>query len=212
MIAPISPSVSSGKLGGESQPSVQNRMAVEDSRRGPVVRVRTAVASRMRELQPDQEAVVGAGEMAMLLDQNLSQMSQAAFGMRGDHELIGIGAPVVTHGHRLPAPDQFRAALSEPPPSANRILARIAVSRAVPSFHRMDGDAVADTYSVAHQRLRQRRIGSARQFADRRVAQFRASPDVPGTAPRRASFQGAKTHWRSSTLLVRTGAVQAALP
>jgi hypothetical protein len=58
--------------------------------------------------------------------------------MRSDHELVRIGAPIVTHRHRLAAQNKLRAAATEPPPSANCVLAWIAVSRAVPSFHRMN--------------------------------------------------------------------------
>ena len=152
------------ELGGESQPTVQDRMAIEDARRRPMVRAGTAVAPRVRELQADQQPVIGAGDAAMLLDQDLAQMGEPALGMRADHELVGIRAPVVTHRDRFTAPDKLRAALPEPPPSADRVLARVAVRRAVPSLHRMDGEAVADIDPVAHERPCQRRIRSTGQF------------------------------------------------
>src|SRR5687768_12640206 len=55
-----------------------------------------------------------------------------------------IGAPVVPHGHGLSAPDQFRAAAPEVPPAADGEIARLAIARAIPSFHRQDTKTIAD--------------------------------------------------------------------
>src|SRR6202035_1044515 len=127
-------------------------MAIKDSRCTRSVGVGSAVASGVSELKPDQQTVVGTGNASMLLDQDFSQTSQAALGMRCDYELAGIGPSLATYRRRLAAPDKLRAALSEPPPSPNRVFAWIAVSRAVPTLHRMNGEAVADPDSMTLQR------------------------------------------------------------
>src|ERR1700730_13329950 len=49
-----------GKVSRQPQPSVQERVVVENTRLGAAVRIGTAVATRIRQLQTDQQAVVGA--------------------------------------------------------------------------------------------------------------------------------------------------------
>ena len=73
------------------------------------------------------------------------------------HQLMRIRAAVVTHGDRLAAPDQLRAADAEIPPAPARQIARLALARAVPAFHRQDAEPVADANAVDLDRLRQRR-------------------------------------------------------
>ena len=51
------------------------------------------------------------------------------------------------------------------------MLARMPVRRAVPSFHRMDGDPVADFDSAVRERPPQRRIGTADQLGIARNGQ-----------------------------------------
>src|SRR5712664_3289832 len=55
------------------------------------------------------------------------------------------------------------------------MLARISIRSAIPSFHRVDGDAVANLDSAARNRPSQRRIGSAEQLA---IARNRQSQRV----------------------------------
>src|SRR5579863_2948895 len=62
------------KFGAEPQPPVEDRMVIEDSRLRTLVRIGTAVAARVGELQADQQAVVGARGLSMLRDENLAQM------------------------------------------------------------------------------------------------------------------------------------------
>ncbi len=84
-----------GKVRGQAQTPIEKRMMVENARLGAAVRIGTAVAAGIRELQTDQQAVIGAGDQAMLFDQCGAQAGQAFLGMRGRHQLIGIGTPFV---------------------------------------------------------------------------------------------------------------------
>ena len=66
-----------GKIRGQTQTPVQERMVIENARFGAAVRVGAAVAAGVRQLQTDQQAVVGAGGQAMLIDQYRAQAGQA---------------------------------------------------------------------------------------------------------------------------------------
>ena len=59
-------------------------------------------------------------------------------------------------GNCFAAPDEFGTALPETPPAAKRVFTWLAVVGAVPAFHRVDGDAVADFKIAAVNRLEQR--------------------------------------------------------
>src|SRR5262249_37684852 len=74
-----------------------------------------------------------------------------------EDELIGIRAAVVPDGHRLAAPYELRAADAEMFPSPLREIARLAVGRPVPSFHRQHAEAIPDAPVVQFERLRERR-------------------------------------------------------
>jgi hypothetical protein len=152
----------------------------------------------------------------MLLDQDLSQMGQAALGMWADHELVGIGAPLVTHRHGFSAPDKFRAAAAEAPPSVDRVLARVAVRRAVPAFHRMNGEAVADRDPVTHERLCQGRIRSTDQFLiarDREAERIQMLLEVRHVAQASQTYQLTRVHPISSIdFLAPTAPSKRALP
>ena len=84
-----------GKVGRQTQPPIEERMMIENARLGAAVRIGAAVAAGIRQLQTDQQAVVGAGGQAMLFDQCGAQAGQAFLGMRSRHQLIGIGASFV---------------------------------------------------------------------------------------------------------------------
>src|SRR5215831_9520336 len=79
---------------------------------------------------------------SMLFEERFSQLGKTTFGMRRDDQLVRIGPPFVAHRNRFAAPDEFRAATSDAPPSAERPFAWVAVRRAVPTFHRMGRYAV----------------------------------------------------------------------
>src|SRR6476620_5129078 len=108
----------------------------------------------------------------MCFGERAQQLRDAASGWIGiavdDANLIGIGAAILAHRERFPAPDQLRPALPEMLPASNRVLARLATRRPIPSFHRMDAPAVADAKSVDIDRLRER--ASIRRAEDLLIA------------------------------------------
>src|SRR6185369_4397348 len=71
---------------------------------------------------------------------------------------------IVTNGHRFTAPNQFRTAASEVFPTADSQLGRFAVSRAVPSFHWLNGKAISKKYSTHSHRLGERRCAAGEQL------------------------------------------------
>jgi len=96
----------------------------------------------MGELQTDQQ--IGTGPIHLMLGyERLPQAGQLAQVGLVDEQLVGIGPAVVAHRHRLPAPDQLRAARAEPAPAPQRQLARAAIRGPVPAFHRQDRETVA---------------------------------------------------------------------
>jgi len=72
--------------------------------------------------------------------------------MRSDYQLIRIGAPFVGNRNGLASPNEFRSASAELSPSLFGVLARIPIRRGIPSFHRVDGNAVADRHTSAVER------------------------------------------------------------
>src|SRR5207237_4300570 len=74
---------------------------------------------------------------------------------------------------------QLRAADAEVAPSPPRQLARLALARAVPSFHRQNAEPVADAHAANVERLRKRRRRRGRQLlveseSNARALQMRA--------------------------------------
>src|SRR5436190_737366 len=87
----------------------------------------------------------------------LTQSGDRAHRARRHHQLIRIRTTVMAYGDRLAAPHELRAARSEMTPPPAREVARLAVSCAVPPFHRQNAETVANAHTVHVQRLRQRR-------------------------------------------------------
>ena len=119
-------------------------MPVEDARFHPHLVVGLAEAARVRQLQADDEPVVVAHRLAVRADQRVAQPRDGGLAAGGHHQLVGIGAAVVTHGHGLAAPDQLGAREAEVAPAPDRVVGRPAVFVAIPAFHRLDREAVAD--------------------------------------------------------------------
>src|SRR5580704_15480747 len=121
-------------------------MAVEDARLGLSTGVGAAVAAGMGELEADDEAVGAAHGAFVFFDERGAHAGEAVARVRSDDDLIGIGAACVIDGGGFAAPDEFCAALAEALPAADGVVAGIAVGRAVPAFHGIDGDAIANFY------------------------------------------------------------------
>src|SRR5207244_2156240 len=89
----------------------------------------------------------------VIVDQR-AQLADRRFGARIEHQLVRIGAAVGADRDRLAAPDELRAREAEVAPAPPRVVAREAVVRAVPAFHRLDREAVADREAIDLERLR----------------------------------------------------------
>src|SRR6185437_8012227 len=75
-----------------------------------------------------------------------------------NHQLVWIGATRVADCNRFSTPNQLRATLSKAVPAAERAVGWLAIGGAVPSFHWLNRDAIANRDSGTSQRLDQRRI------------------------------------------------------
>src|ERR1700680_1937274 len=138
---------------------------VENARLGAAMGIGAAVSSGIRELKTDQQSVIRASCKTMLFNQCGPQSCQALLGMRRGQKLIGIGAACVGDRHRLSTPDQFRTAAAEALPAPDRVLARVAVRQAVPPFHGLNCDPVANFDSTADQWHPQWRLRSTQKLA-----------------------------------------------
>ena len=105
---------------------------------------------------------------------------------RRHQQLMRIGAAVVADRDRFPAPHQLRAADAEIAPAPARQIARLAVARAVPPFHRQDAEAVADAHAVAPRSAARAATRRARPARRRTRAGCRCARGARET-PRRSS-------------------------
>src|SRR5687767_849308 len=72
------------------------------------------------------------------------------------HQLIRIRPAIVSDGHRFAPPHELRAADAEISPPAPSEIARMAVRRAIPPFHRQNAEAITDSYTIHKQRMCER--------------------------------------------------------
>src|SRR5580704_18579411 len=135
-------------------------MAIEDARLGFSTDIGAAVAAGVGELKADDEAVGAAHGAFVFFDERGAHAGEAVARVRSDDDLIGIGAACVIDGGGFAAPDEFCAALAEALPAPDGVVAGVAVGRAVPAFHGIDGDAIADFDAAAIDRTEQRRFGA----------------------------------------------------
>src|ERR671922_387326 len=139
-------------------------MVIKNARLGPIVRMRPAESPRVRQLQSDEQPILGTCHLSVLLDESLLQSTQAIACVRRNHKLIRVGPRFVRNGNRFPSPNEFRPALPKTLPAARGKLARLSVRGAVPALHWLNGDAVADLDSIACKR-RQKWRGSSLENA-----------------------------------------------
>src|SRR5947207_11217731 len=126
-------------------------MPIQNSRLGLVSPMRPAIAARMRQLQSDQQVVLGAHGLAMLLGKHRAKFCEIGMSTGCNHQLIRIGATRQRHCYSFASPDQFRATLSKSSPPPKGVLAWMPVRRSVPALHGIDRDAVADLNAAAFQ-------------------------------------------------------------
>jgi hypothetical protein len=63
-------------------------------------------------------------------------------------QLVGVGAPLRAHSHRLAAPDQLAPAPSKMLPAAEGVFGWATIEGAIPAFHGLDAKAVADDKAI----------------------------------------------------------------
>src|SRR5215469_853115 len=136
----------------QPQPSIQDRVVIQDARLCPVVRVRPAESPRMRQLQSDQKSIFGTGHLYVFFDEHPLQLFQAIASVWRNYKLIRIRPPFMRNSNRFSSPDEFRSALTEAPPTANRKLAGLSIRGPIPTLHRLNRDPVANANSCALER------------------------------------------------------------
>src|SRR6476620_381650 len=97
----------------------------------------------MRELQPDEQAVVAPMSGDVRTDEFGAQTRDVVDGRVVEDELAWVGTPVVPHGDCFATPDELGAALAEPPPAAANELRGSSVALGVPPLHREDREPVS---------------------------------------------------------------------
>lgn len=80
--------------------------------------------------------------------------------MRGNLQLVRIGAAFRSDRDHLSTPSQFCAASVKSTPAPDSVLSWIAVSSAIPTLHGLHGDSVSDSESSAVNCRSQRRIAT----------------------------------------------------
>ena len=146
-----------GIVGVELEARVENRVAIEDARLGLVRSVGAAVAAGVGELEADDEVVGAAHGAFVLFDEGGAHAGEAVACVRGDDDLIWVRAACVIDGGGFATPDEFGAALAEALPAADGVVGGIAVGSAVPAFHGINGDAIADFYIATLDGFEERR-------------------------------------------------------
>ena len=140
----------------------------------------------MRQLEADDQIVGGAVAFPMRVQQCLAQLRQIAFVFLANNQLIRIGPSLGADGHGFAAANQLGPALAESRPTPENILRRAAGARAIPAFHRLHGEAVADLFAVDGDRINrtaQRRAGACFNFILARQRQAEGgemSAKIPG--------------------------------
>ena len=135
-------------VGGHVELLVEDRVAVGHAGFPALLVMRAAEAAGMRQLEADHEVVdrTPAGEVLGLEDTH--ELGDAGAVLLVDDELVHVRPPVGAHGHGLGAADQLSAARAEALPASLHLFGDPAGRGAVPAFHRVDGDTVADGLAV----------------------------------------------------------------
>lgn len=128
----------------EFEAAIKNRVVIEDSRLAALMRIGTAEATRMSQLQPKKQPLVGSRDAPMLLDEHAAQTPDGCRCLLVQQQLIGIGSPVVRHCDCFPSPYQLAAAATKPLPAAEGVFGRAPLGRPIPALHGLNGDSVAD--------------------------------------------------------------------
>src|SRR5262249_5915514 len=123
--------------------------------------VRLTEATRVSELKPKHEIFGGPGSFAVGSQKNLLQLRQATDVGGRDDELARIGPSIGAHGHGFTPADELGSAFAETLPAAAHIIRYAPLRCAIPSFHGLNSDTVAQAFAIdphVSNRLGQRRF------------------------------------------------------
>ena len=81
-------------------------------------------------------------------EERLAELRNAGLVFAIDDELVWIGATVWTDRHGFAAVNDFRTAFAEARPTTEHFVADAAGGGAIPTFHGLNGVAVADALAV----------------------------------------------------------------
>src|SRR5258708_6970422 len=93
------------KIARQTKPPVQNRMAVQNARLRPMLRIRFAVTPRMRKLQTNQQPRIRTRSELVFLSEGSTQLRQPRARMLRNHQLIRIRPPAARDGDGFAAPN-----------------------------------------------------------------------------------------------------------
>ena len=133
---------------------------VQGARLGLVPAVRVRDAAGVCELHADEQVVRCQEALRVTANEEGPQLTDLLQVVLDHHELDRAPSAVRPHGHRLGAEDQLGSARTPALPAAPGEVGGTAVRRVVPSFHREDGEPVADSVATDFEGLRQRRFRS----------------------------------------------------
>src|SRR6185369_775258 len=102
----------------------------------------------MRELKADDQILGASVSLLVRVHEDLAKLCQTCFVLLYDDELIRIGASIGPHRHRLATVNQFRPAFTKLLPTPTHFIGNAAARRAVPTFHRLNRDAVPDGLAI----------------------------------------------------------------
>lgn len=137
-----------GGVRGDAEFFVENGMAIGDAGFQFLFVVRAAEAAGMGELKTDDEIVGSAVFSGVRGGEFFAEFADASDVFAVDDELVWIGAAVGTNSHGFAAENEFGAAFAEASPAPEHVIGDAAGSGAVPTFHGMNGDAIADASAV----------------------------------------------------------------
>src|SRR6202047_3951164 len=93
------------KIARQTEPSIQNRMTIQNARLRPMLRIRFAVAPRMRKLQTNQQPHIRTCSKLMFFSERSAQLRQPRVRMLRNHQLIRIRPPAARNRDGFAAPN-----------------------------------------------------------------------------------------------------------
>src|SRR5207245_8289680 len=96
----------------------------------------------------DDEIIGVAVALLMACNERLAKGGESSFVFSINDELVWISAPIRSNGHGFTAIDQLGAAFAETLPTPGDVGRDAACCGAVPAFHRLDSETVADLFAV----------------------------------------------------------------